>query len=145
MTAPASDGAGVAAFGEFLRYMACSALALASDYGLYDLGMRVGLSYPVAACVGFLAGLAVAYGLSVRWAFKVRAVGNARAEFLIFAGVGIAGLLLTEVLLWAQVSKLGFDPHWAKVGAAGFVFLFNFGVRKALLFSQGARVARSIA
>ena len=130
---------------EFLRYLVCSALALGADAGLYSLGMRLGLSFPVAACVAFLAGLAVAYGLSVRWAFRVRAVGSARAEFVVFASVGIAGLLLTEALLWLQISALGIGPIWAKAGAACVVFLFNFGARKALLFTQRADVAWSTA
>jgi putative flippase GtrA len=145
MTAPVSKALRFAALGEFLRYLLCSLLALGSDAGLYKLGMMLGLTYPVAACIGFLVGLAVAYGLSVRWAFKVRAIGNAQAEFLIFAGVGVAGLLLTEALLWLQVSEFSIGAMTAKIGAAGVVFLFNFGARKALLFSHGARVARSIA
>jgi putative flippase GtrA len=130
---------------EFLRYLLCSAVALGADGGLYALGMRLGLSYPVAACVGFMTGLAIAYSLSVRWAFRTRTVNDARAEFIVFAGVGVAGLLLTEVLLWVQVSKLGIPALTAKIFAAGFVFLFNFGARKALLFTRGGQVARSVA
>jgi putative flippase GtrA len=130
---------------EFLRYLLCSALAFGADAGLYSVGIRLGLGYPVAASIAFLLGLSVAYGLSIRWAFRVRSIGNARAEFLIFAGVGIAGLLLTEALLWLQISILGIGPIWAKVAASGAVFLFNFGARKALLFTQLRKTSWSIA
>jgi putative flippase GtrA len=145
MTALASKAVRAGVAGEFLRYLVCSALALGSDAGLYAIGIHAGMSYALAACLSFLVGLAVAYGLSVRWAFKVRAIDNPRAEFLVFAGVGIAGLLLTEALLWLQIAHLGFSPLWAKIGAAGVVFLFNFAARKALLFTRGANAAQSLA
>ena len=130
---------------EFLRYLASSALAFGADVGLYDLSLRLGLAYPVAACIGFAVGLAVAYTLSVRWAFKVRAVRDARAEFMVFAAIGVAGLLITELLLWIEIHGLGLDARVAKIGAAGCVFLFNFGARKALLFSRATSLARSAA
>lgn len=125
---------------EFARYLACSLLALAVDTGLYHGTMQLGLHYPWAAIVGFLAGLATAYTLSVRWAFEVRNVSNRTAEFAIFAGVGIAGLALTEGLLWLQIEALGLHPLAAKIVAAGVVCVFNFGGRKALLFTRDARV-----
>ena len=121
---------------EFLRYLAASALAFGIDLGLYRLGLSLGLGYALSACLGFTLGLAVAYGLSVRWAFRVRGVRDARAEFAIFALVGVAGLLLTEGLLWLQIDLLHLHRVVAKVDAAGVVFLFNFSVRKMLLFTR---------
>jgi putative flippase GtrA len=144
MTAPRSDNP-VARLGEFLRYLACSALALGVDAGLFALCTRQGVFYPVAACIGFLAGLAVAYLLSVRWAFRERAVRDAATEFAIFAAIGLAGLLLTELLLWVQIGVIGLPALAAKAGAAGLVFLFNFGARKALLFTRRGAIARSVA
>lgn len=131
---------------ELARYFAASALAFAVDLGLYRLVLGLGAGYAVAACVGFVAGLAVAYGLSVRWAFRVRGLRDARAEFVVFALVGVAGLLLTEVLLWLQIDLLGVHRVVARVLAAGVVFLFNFGLRKALLFTRrGVAAQRRIA
>lgn len=121
---------------EFLGYFACSAAALATDFGLLGLGLAWGLDYRVAAAFGFLAGLALAYGLSVRFVFRTRAVVDRRVEFLIFAAIGLLGLLITEALMWALVSRFGLGPALAKVPVAGFVFLFNFGARKALLFTR---------
>ncbi len=121
---------------ELLRYFAASILAFAVDLGLYQLALGTGAGYAWAACLGFAAGLAIAYGLSVRWAFRVRDVKDQRAEFIIFALVGLAGLVLTEALLWLQIDVLLMNPVLAKMIAAGIVFLFNFGFRKALLFTR---------
>jgi putative flippase GtrA len=124
---------------EFARYFVCSALALGADFGLFSLALWLGLSYPLASVFGFVAGLWTAYQLSVRYAFKARALGHSGAEFVIFAAVGIFGLLLTEALLWVLVSRMGMQPLVAKVLAAGVVFVSNFALRKGLLFTDIAQ------
>jgi putative flippase GtrA len=120
--------------GELVRYFVASAIALGVDTGLYVLGMRLHLGYQSAAVLGFVGGLSVAYLISVRWAFQTRRLGDARLEFMVFAAIGVLGLLLTEALLWVQVDVLAFGPLPAKLGAACGVFLFNFGARKSVLF-----------
>ncbi len=124
---------------ELGRYFIASAVALGVDFGLYRLGLRLGWSYLLAALLGFSAGAVVAYFASVRWVFSARAVGNVGLEFGLFVGVGVAGLLLTELLLWLAVGKLGLPPLSAKLGTSAVVFAFNFVSRKVLLFSAKGR------
>jgi putative flippase GtrA len=124
---------------EFIRYALCSLLALGVDMGLLLLLHHVaGLHYLLAAAIGFMAGLFVAYALSVRFAFSQRRVADARSEFILFASVGLLGLALTQILLHAFVDGTGMAVAPAKIVTAGFVFLFNFGARKVLLFTQVA-------
>jgi putative flippase GtrA len=137
---PASSGAAVThgsrrALLELARYFVASAAALGVDFGLYKLGLGLGWSYLLAALLGFCAGAVVAYVASVRWVFNARAVRNAGLEFGLFVAVGVAGLLLTELLLWLAIGKLGLPPLAAKLGTSGVVFAFNFVLRKVLLFS----------
>jgi putative flippase GtrA len=129
--APRSQARGVR---EFLRYFAASAVALGVDAGLFALAMRLGLGYPLAAALGFSTGVAVAYLISVYWVFEARSVHSRALEFALFVGVGALGLGLTELILWIGIGMLGLAPMVAKLVAAGGVFLFNFGVRKILLF-----------
>ncbi|QJW85638.1 GtrA family protein [Ramlibacter terrae] len=123
---------------EFVRYFGCSAVALGADGGLFGLGLYLGVPYPVAAAIGFIAGLWVAYTLSVRFVFGERRLQDQRAEFFIFASVGVGGLLLTELFLWLLVDHAHWHPGFAKVATAGAVFCFNFGARKALLFTKSS-------
>jgi len=124
---------------ELLRYFAASAVALGLDMGLYASGLRLGLPYAAAALLGFSAGAVAAYFASVRWVFESRNVRNATFEFSLFVAIGVGGLLLTEMLLWLFIERWDRDPVLSKLGTSGFVFIFNFVVRKALLFRASAR------
>lgn len=119
---------------EFVRYFVASGGALGVDFGLYRLSLAIGLAYPLSALIGFCAGAVVAYLASIAWVFEARSVRRASVEFGIFVAIGVAGLALTEALLWLQVERFGLPPLWSKVGAAGVVFVFNFIVRKTMLF-----------
>lgn len=57
-------------------------------------------------------------------------------EFAGFATIGIAGLGVTEVVLWLAIEMLDVIPEAGKLGAAVATFLFNFALRKLLLFGQ---------
>lgn len=126
---------------EFVRYFACSAVALALDAGLFGLGLYLGMTYPVAGAIGFLAGLAIAYFMSVRFVFEHRRMRDERAEFVVFAVIGFGGLALTELLLWLFIGFGNWHPALAKLVTAGFVFCFNFGARKLVLFTKPAEAA----
>lgn len=125
------------------RYFAASLLALAADLGTMSACLRLlhlGLAW--SASIGFVAGATVAYLLSIRWVFKARAFASAPAlEFLTFVGIGVAGLGVTQFVLWLGVTELGLLPELVKLGAAGITFAFNYAVRKSLLFAASRRTA----
>ena len=73
-----------------------------------------------------------------------RAFADAPAvEFLAFVGIGIAGLGITQLLLWLGVVKLHLLPELVKLAAAVVTFVFNYLVRKTLLFAASARALRT--
>jgi len=124
---------------EGMRYLAASAFALGVDFGAYVGLIRLAsVHYLVAAPTGFMLGLVAIYVLSVRWVFAVRRFADARAEFAIFALIGVAGLGLNQAVIYAGVELLSLSPELAKVPSAGAVFCFNFGLRKLLLFTRPA-------
>lgn len=119
---------------ELVLYGFASALALGLDWGLLLLLTRLGVNYLVASATGFLSGMAVTYVLSVSVVFRHRAVADRRSEFAGFLAVGLAGLVLTQGLMALWVGGLHMGPGLSKIPTAGIVFVFNFVVRKALLF-----------
>ncbi|MCE4555521.1 GtrA family protein [Roseateles cellulosilyticus] len=126
---------------EFLLYLAASAAALALDTAVFSLGMRLGVNLAVSACLGFSLGLMLIYTVSTRLVFSQHRMADRRGEFALFALIGVAGLLLTEALLWLLVRQLGVAPVAAKLTSACGVFLFNFVLRKTLLFTNQRRAA----
>ena len=93
-------------------------------------------SHLIAAPIGFAFGLATIYLLSVRWVFRFRRVADRRAEFAVFAVIGLAGMALNQGIIYAAVQMLPGSYEVAKLISAGTVFCFNFALRKLLLFTR---------
>ena len=122
-----------------VRYFGISIVALAVDYGLLIILHRaLGLHYLVAATLSFVAGLAIAWSLSVALVFNGRRRLSPWREFLGFVLTGLAGLILTQAMLSVLVGGLGASPELAKIPVAGVVFAFNFLSRRMLLFAAPA-------
>jgi putative flippase GtrA len=122
--------------GEGMRYLAVSALALAVDFGTYVALIRLaGVHYLVAAPIAFVLGLAVSYSLSIAWVFRKRRLADPRMEFAIFAVLGVAGVMLNQLIIYGGVEWAGLSYELAKIASAGVVFCFNFVSRKLLLFT----------
>lgn len=123
---------------EFFRYFLVSAAALLADFTVFSFGIRLlDIPWPVSATCGFIIGVLVAYFLSVRFVFSSRKFRKAPLkELLVFSVVGLAGLALTQLILWIGIELLQFNPEFSKICAAGFTFIFNFLVRKFMLFSS---------
>lgn len=124
--------------GEGARYAAASAFALGVDFTTYVALIRLaGVNYLLAAPIGFALGLATIYALCVRWVFAQRRLADARVEFAIFASIGLAGMALNQLVIFAAVEGFALSYESAKLAAAAVVFCFNFALRKLLLFTRG--------
>jgi putative flippase GtrA len=121
---------------QFVLYGAISVAALAVDYSLLIfLTEYVGIYYLVSASISFLAGMALVYVSSVGFIFDERRLSRRSVELTSFAAIGVAGLVLNGLLLWAITSGTPLSYQLAKLPTAGVVFLFNYVARRNLLFS----------
>lgn len=127
---------------DLIRYFAASLLALAVDTGTLSACLRIlHLGLACSATLGFIAGAMVTYLLSILWVFKARTLKNApMLEFLAFVGIGVAGLGITQMVLWIGVTRLGLLAEIVKLAAATITFTFNFIARKSLLFATSRYV-----
>ena len=122
---------------ELARYFVASAVAFAVDAGTYIALIRLGgVHYLWAAPGGFILGVVTIYVLSTRWVFQQRRLADPRAEFVIFVLVGVAGLLLNELVIYVCVARLALSYELAKLASAATVFSANFIARKLLLFTR---------
>lgn len=122
---------------EWLRYVAAGLVALAVDFGTYVALIRLAdVHYLYAAPVGFALGLATIYVFSIRWIFTHRRLADARVEFGVFALIGLGGMALNQLVVYAGVEWLALSYELAKILSAASVFCFNFVARKLLLFTR---------
>ena len=119
---------------DLVRYGASSAVALALDWTTLTLLVRQGVPAPAAAAIGFSLGMAVTYVASIRLIFADRRHGSRLREAIVFAAVGLAGLGLSEALLLLFSAGFGLSAPLAKAPTAALVFLFNFAVRRTMVF-----------
>jgi putative flippase GtrA len=121
---------------EVARYGLVSAVALAVDTSVLYVFVHVaGWHYLLASVMGFAAGAAVAYLLSVRFVFRFRQLHNPSLEFASFVALGLVGLLVNAAALFLAISAVGLGLITAKLFAAGCTFAANFTMRRQLLFA----------
>ena len=122
---------------ELFKYGLASGAALAVDWGLLVLLTTVGgLHYLTSAAISFCTGGVVVYVLSIGFVFRLRRFAEARIEFALFFVIGLVGLVLTQLILRLLVDGAGLNFAVAKLPTAGIVFMFDYTVRRAILFSK---------
>ena len=110
--------------------------AFAFDFScLFFLTSYCHVHYLVSAAIAFLVGLAVNYALSVAWVFSRRRMNSRMSEFVVFALIGLGGLLLNEAFIWFFTEVVLLFYLISKVISTVLVYLYNFLVRKYVLFS----------
>jgi putative flippase GtrA len=123
-----------------LRFTLVGFAALALDMAVTVAGKEwAGWNYMVSAGLGYLVGLSANYLLSITWVFDQRRLSAWQLEFGLFAVIGVAGLGLTELICYVGTDGVGMDYRWSKFVAAVVVAVWNFLVRKAVLFSRPGR------
>lgn len=97
--------------------------------GLTEVG---GLNYLVSSGISFSVSVIVNYILSIKFVFSV---GNKRTilEFVLFIVFSVIGLLLTEILMWSFVDKIGIHYMISKIVVTLIVMIYNFVTRKLFL------------
>lgn len=127
---------------QFGQYVLAGGLAFLFDFAaLFLLTEHVGLHYLVSASIAFLLGLATNYLLCIVWIFDYRALKNQAHEFAIFSMIGVAGLLLNNVLMFLLTELVGLHYLASRTQAALLILFFNFSLKRFLLFSESKKTA----
>lgn len=126
-----TDNTGIQLF----RYGFVGGVAFLVDFGsLYFFTEFFGIYYLTSAAIAFLLGLITNYILSISWVFNKRTLNNIKVEFGVFTIIGIVGLTLNEVFIWAFTEKLQLYYLYSKIISAAIILFWNFFARKFTLF-----------
>ena len=128
-----SDATSIQAF----RFIVVGLIAFAIDYLVLIAATELWHWHHLSsAALGYVVGLQVNYVLCVRWVFDQRRFSDQTTEFLLFTVIGITGLALTELILWLGTDLMGVDYRISKFVTLFAVSVWNFCLRKFLLFSD---------
>jgi putative flippase GtrA len=126
---------------EFARYCIVGGTAFIADFTVFfALSESLHFNYIAANTLGFLVGLLVNYLLSILWVFENRRHTNAILEFFVFSIIGVGGVGIGNSAMWFLVEHVGASRVHAKYTITLLVLIYNYGIRKYLLFrapSQG--------
>lgn len=123
----------------FLRYVAVSIGALATDMIVFLLLLETGMPGMAASAVGYSVGIFAHWILSSRKVFHGRVSEKGTAartqQKAMFLASAVIGLVLTIIVVGAGTA-LGMDPRVAKVGAIATSFVLTYLLRNAVIFRQ---------
>ena len=120
-------------FIQFFRYLFVGGIAALVNIGmLYVFTDLVNLYYVISNVLAFTLGLAVNYILSKKFVFQGETSINKANEFMIYAIIGVIGLVLDTFLIWTFTEKLKIYYMISKIISTAMVFIWNFGARKVL-------------
>jgi putative flippase GtrA len=129
---------------EFFRYTLVGGVAFVIDFSVLYISKtflfyRLGtFGILLATAMGFISGLVVNYTLSISFVFKKideKAKQHKIRSFILFTVIGIVGLVITELSMYAGIRLFGEKWYLAvKTIIAGIVLLWNYIARKVLIF-----------
>jgi len=119
-----------------IKYLIVALISFTVDISVLYLSVSyVGFHYMLAAAIAFSMGLIVNYLLSINWVFQDRTYDSKKIEFILFTSIGLIGLVLNEIVMWVLTEKFILFYMYSKFISAGIVFMWNYLLRKKLLFT----------
>ena len=119
---------------QIVRFAATGGLAAIVDFGIYAVGLALGLHVSIAKSISFICGTTTAYLINRRWTFKAE---PSRARFVAVIVLYALTFAVQVGLNWVLYHQLS-DEWWrvplAFVIAQGTATVINFVVQRAVIF-----------
>ncbi|MCM1336964.1 MAG: GtrA family protein [Candidatus Amulumruptor caecigallinarius] len=119
---------------KLIKYGVIGALSSSVDFIMYSLLVLGGVDMMMANVVGVNVGILTSFTLNRRYNFRVK--DRAKQRFVTFYAVGLSGLAISSLMLYAMVDGLGLNEIVAKVITIVAVALFQFVVNSRITFRQ---------
>ncbi len=118
---------------QFIKYFGAALAGYVVDIGtLVVLTEFFNVHYLISATAGFILGLCVVFILSNRYVFGVSKIKSKTREFLLFALIGVIGLILLNLIMWILTNSLSVDYIISKLLATIVIYAWNFIARRSL-------------
>lgn len=110
--------------GSFTSFLDFCVFTVLSNY--------IGLFYIIANCLSVLVGITTSFLLNRAYNFKVK--DHYKRRFVVFLAVGLAGLLLSNIILYISIDMLHVEDIIAKLASIVLVVGFQFLLNKFVTF-----------
>jgi putative flippase GtrA len=121
----------------FLRFALVGGSNGVVTVGIYSLMLSIGVAYPIAAVLGYLAGIVNGYTWNRLWTFETGRFYL--PEFSRYLAVQGFGLFLNLVLLYALIEGLGTAKAIAEVLSVVPVVLLTYMLNRRWTFHPKTR------
>ncbi|HSX42986.1 MAG TPA: GtrA family protein [Candidatus Saccharimonadales bacterium] len=122
---------------QMIRYGMVVAIAAPIDLGGYIiLKASFHVYYVLAATLSFTLSLIANYFLSIAWVWTAKTGHQRHIDAVIFGIIGLVGLALTDLIVWAFTDFVNLNYIASKLVAFVFVFFWSFGARRYLFQRQ---------
>ena len=121
---------------QFSRYSMASMLALSLDFAIYLMLTTGQTRAALAGVIGYACGMVLHFLLSVRFVFDASAAHKAQPRLLgEFALSGLAGMVITVVVIAAATELAHLPALPAKILAASASFVVVYLLRRTVVFA----------
>ncbi len=122
-------------FRSLILYGLFGSVSAGLDFVVYTLLVtQVGFVYWAANCISVIAGITCSFTLNRQFNFKVK--DKTLRRFLTFAGVGLSGMVLSNIILYVCIEQMELDQLISKLASIVLVVLFQFLLNKYVTFKQ---------
>ena len=117
-----------------MLYLIVGALATVVEWGtFYILNAKLCVYYMLATALSFIASTFANWIFGRFILFRNSSQSKIKELAKIYT-VSIAGLLMNLLLMYLFIEKLNFWEMYSKIFATGIVFVWNFLIRKLLIY-----------
>ena len=120
---------------EFLLYLVVGGVATVTEWLIFFVLEKTALHYMLATVIAYVIATFVNWLAGRVLVFKVSTKAITREIMEIYIA-SIVGLLLNLGLMWLMVDAFDFNEMLSKIIATGLVFLYNFLIRKLVIYKK---------
>ena len=118
------------------RFLIGTLLGLVVDFGLYSVGVALGLEPGWANLISSTVAIVVMYFVNTRYTFRVRPTLLSFAIFVAWYAASVAGF---SVLVQVIHDTWNLAPLWSKVAILPLSFVTNFVATRFILLPRADR------
>lgn len=119
-----------------VRYFLAGGIVISLDFGLLNILYLLGVNLIIATTVGFIAGSVMGFFIHSRWTFNYDTSGKNMLKLSQFLGVGIGGLVLTDIIIYSLAYKIGLNYNTAKVIAVLVSIIWAYSASRWWVFRK---------